>query len=187
MVRVFLTPSKTVCPARLPTYLFCKPTRYHIILKSFQMTNLLFLMRSICISLGINESLGTSEPQAHSSASLDHMRTYAGVYYLVTMVFTTNKKHDAFMNTSYLTHCCRTLEDKMEYPSDQLAVLLVRTQQISQSISMTLAFRNNNLPMTIIVQSFQHEIDQLRASIVAADQNDRTYMNLETTPNEPVD
>lgn len=148
--------------------------RYHIILKSFQMTNILFLMRSICVSLGINESLESSKPQAHSSASLDQMRTYAGVYYLVTMVFTTNKKHDAFMNTSYLAHCCRILEEKMEYPGDQLVVLLVRTQQISQSISMTLAFCNNSLPLTIIVKSFQHEIDQLRASIAAADQHDGT-------------
>lgn len=102
------------------------------------------------------------------------MRTYAGVYYLVTMVFTTNKKHDAFMNTSYLSHCCQILEEKMEYPSDQLVVLLVRTQQISQSISMTLAFRNNSLPLTIIVKSFQHEIDQLRASVAAANQDDGT-------------
>lgn len=139
------------------------------------MTNLLFLMRSICISLGINESLGLTEPQAHSPTSMDQMRTYAGVYYLVTMIFTTNKKHDAFMNTSYLAHCCRILEEKMEYPTDQLAVFLVRTQQILQSISMTLAFRNNSLPLTIIVKSFQHEIDQLQASIAAANQNDSTY------------
>lgn len=148
---------------------------YHVILKSFQMTNLLFLMRSICVSLGIHESLPSSAPQLHTSASLDQMRTYAGVYYVVTMVFTTNKKHDAFMNTTYLAHCCRVLEEEMEYPSDQLVVFLVRTQQLWQSISMTLAFRNNSLPLTLIVKSFQHEIDQLRASVAGANQNDGTF------------
>lgn len=86
-----------------------------------------------------------------------------------TMVFTTNKKPDAFMNTTYLDHCCRILEEKMEYPTDQLVVLLVRTQQLSQSISMTLAFRNNrdSLPLPLIIQSFQHEIRQLRNKIPA--------------------
>lgn len=83
------------------------------------------------------------------------------------MVFTTNKKPDAFMNTTYLDHCCRVLEERREYPTDQLVVLLVRTQQIAQSISMTLAFRNNrdSLPLSLIVQSFQHEIRQLKDAI----------------------
>lgn len=147
---------------------------YHVILKSFQMTNLLFLMRSICVSLGINESSLPSS-SAPTSASLERMRTYAGLYYLVTMVFTTNKKHDAFMNTSYLAHCCQILEEQREYPSDQLVVFLVRTQQLWQSISTTLASRTNSLPLTIIVKSFQHEIDQLRASVAAANQNDGTF------------
>lgn len=83
------------------------------------------------------------------------------------MVFTTNKKPDAFMNTTYLDYCCRILEERMEYPTDALVVLLVRTQQLSQSISMTLAFRNtkDSLPLSLIVQSFQHEIRQLRNTI----------------------
>lgn len=80
------------------------------------------------------------------------------------MVFTTNKKPDAFMNTTYLDHCCQVLEERMEYPTDQLVVLLVRTQQLSQSISMTLAFRNpkDNLPLCLVIQSFEHEIRKLR-------------------------
>lgn len=83
------------------------------------------------------------------------------------MLFTTNKKPDALMNTTYLDDCCRVLEDEMEYPTDQLLVLLVRTQHLSRSVSMTLAFRNpkDSLPLSIIVQSFQHEISQLRQTI----------------------
>lgn len=102
-------------------------------------------------------------------ASLEQMRAFTGVYYLVTMVFTTNKKPDAFMNVTYLDHCCRTLEARMEYPSDHLAVLLVRTQRLSQSISMTLALRNrDSMPLSLIVQSFQHEIRQLKIAVPEA-------------------
>lgn len=59
------------------------------------MTNFLFLMRSLCISLGINESQGCTKQQQSSSASLEQMRAFIGVYYLVTTVFTTSKKTDA--------------------------------------------------------------------------------------------
>lgn len=52
----------------------------------------------------------------------------------------------------------------MEYESDQLAVNLVRVQQLSQSIAMTLTSRKkvDGMPLAIIVQTFEHEIDQLR-------------------------
>lgn len=80
-------------------------------------------------------------------------------------IFTTNKKPDAFMNTSYLQSCCRVIEEKMEYPTDELIAYLIRTQQLSQSISMTLAFRNNSLPLSMMIKSFQEQIGQLRASI----------------------
>lgn len=51
--------------------------------KSFQLTNLLFLMRSICVSLGFNESQEFSKQQEHTVASLEQMRAFTGVYYLV--------------------------------------------------------------------------------------------------------
>ncbi|CAN8096408.1 unnamed protein product [Discula destructiva] len=133
--------------------------------QSFQLTNLLFLMRSICVSLGFNESQAVAKHT--ESPSLEYMRAFTGVYYLVTMVFTTAKKADAFMNTTYIDHCCQILEDSLEYPSDRLLVLLVRTQQLSQSISTTLAFRNHtdSLPLSLVVQSFRHQIRQLKETI----------------------
>lgn len=51
--------------------------------KSFQLTNLLFLMRSICVSLGFNESQEFSKQQEHTVADLEQMRAFTGVYYLV--------------------------------------------------------------------------------------------------------
>lgn len=69
------------------------------------------------------------------------------------------------MNTSYLEWCCRVIEEKMEYPTDEFIAYLIRTQQLSQSISMTLAFRNTSLPLSMIIKSFQEQIGQLRASI----------------------
>lgn len=48
---------------------------------------------------------------------------------------------------------------------EEVAVYLIRTQQLSQSISMTLVFRSTGLPLLMIVQGFREQIDQLRASI----------------------
>ncbi|POS71250.1 hypothetical protein DHEL01_v210357 [Diaporthe helianthi] len=137
---------------------------WHVKLQSFQITNLLYLMRSMCVSLGFSESQAMND-QEHDSTSLEQKRAFTGVYYLVTMIFTTNKKPDAFMNTSYLESCCRVIEEKMEYPTDEFIAYLIRTQQLSQSISMTLAFRNASLPLTMIIKGFQEQIAQLRASI----------------------
>ncbi|KAI7778152.1 hypothetical protein LA080_002578 [Diaporthe eres] len=138
---------------------------FHVKLQSFQITNLLYLMRSTCVSLGFSESQEAMNNQEHDSTSLEQKRAFTGVYYLVTMIFTTNKKPDAFMNTSYLESCCRVIEEKMEYPTDELIAYLIRTQQLSQSISMTLAFRNTSLPLSMMIKSFQEQIGQLRASI----------------------
>ncbi|KAL1852818.1 hypothetical protein Daus18300_012062 [Diaporthe australafricana] len=138
---------------------------FHVKLQSFQITNLLYLMRSMCVSLGFSESQEAMKHQEHDSTSLEQKRAFTGVYYLVTMIFTTNKKPDAFMNTTYLESCCRVIEEKMEHPTDELIAFLIRTQQLSQSISMTLAFRNTSLPLSMIIKSFQEQIGQLRVSI----------------------
>lgn len=142
-------------------------TRFHSNSNSFQLTNLLFLVRSICVSFGFKDSQRSTRPQTHDSASLERMRTYAGAYYLVTMTFTTNKSYDAFMNMDYVTECWQALEEHMEYPTDRLAVLLVRTQQLSQSIAMTLNLRNNDssLPLHTIIASFETQIEILRDSV----------------------
>lgn len=55
--------------------------------KSFQLTNLLFLSRSICVSLGFNESQAFSKQQDHTVTDLEQMRAFAGVYYLVVSSF----------------------------------------------------------------------------------------------------
>ncbi|KAK4123769.1 hypothetical protein N657DRAFT_573578 [Parathielavia appendiculata] len=110
---------------------------YHYNLDNFQMVNLLFLARSITLSLGSAEVKGFPGDGRYSSELLELMRAFAGTYYLVTITFTTNKRPDALMNnmnTSYLATCCQALHSQMEYPTDELAVHLVRTQQLSQSI-----------------------------------------------------
>lgn len=52
-------------------------------------------MRSMCVSLGLNDLQESAKQMKPSSASLEQMRAFVGVYYQVTMVFTTSKKHDA--------------------------------------------------------------------------------------------
>ncbi len=49
------------------------------------------------------------------------------------------------MDTAYLTTCCQALHGQMEYPTDELAVHLVRAQQLAQSIVQVSA-RYNAIP-----------------------------------------
>ncbi|KAB5570063.1 hypothetical protein GE09DRAFT_957073, partial [Coniochaeta sp. 2T2.1] len=149
---------------------------FHYNLNSFQMTNLLYMARSICMSLGLNEKgqgvKQSENPADYSSQALEHMRAFAGTYYLVTVIFTTNKKPDCLMNTAYLDFCCRILEARMECPNDDLLVWLVRVQQLAQSISLTLAFRANpsvpqTLPMNLIMKSLQQQLEAFKQSVPA--------------------
>ncbi|KAK4456185.1 hypothetical protein QBC34DRAFT_287132 [Podospora aff. communis PSN243] len=148
---------------------------YHYNLNSFQMTNLLYLARSMCVGLGFSELQGTKESNDHSSEYLERMRAFAGVYYLVTVIFTTNKKPDGLMGTTYLEECCRTLESRMEYPTDGILVWLVRAQQLSQSICLALAFHNAGVsvfigqtePLQSVIERFEQQIETFRHSIPA--------------------
>ncbi|KAK4242585.1 protein priB [Achaetomium macrosporum] len=135
---------------------------YHYNLNSFQMINLLFLARSITTSLRATE-LKTLEDGKYASESLEHMRAFAGTYYLVTITFTTNKRPDALMNTSYLATCCLALHNQMEYATDELVVHLVRAQQLSQSISQAFARRKatpgeNQIPQAAFIQGLLERI-----------------------------
>ena len=58
--------------------------RYLYNLNSFQITNLLFLTRSIAMSLGFTESQAWTKQTEHTSGCLEQMRAFAGTYYLVT-------------------------------------------------------------------------------------------------------
>ncbi|UNI14177.1 hypothetical protein JDV02_000834 [Purpureocillium takamizusanense] len=140
---------------------------FHFALKSSQVTNLLFLARSMCVNLS-SMSYG-SEDEESKYGNLDHLRAYAGTYYLNTLVFTTNKRIDVFMNTTQLDTCCRVLENTMEFPTDEYLVKLVKVQQLAQTISLTMAFDPAmpamSLPLTMVVESFQDQLDTFRATL----------------------
>ncbi|KAK3333658.1 hypothetical protein B0T19DRAFT_440404 [Cercophora scortea] len=144
---------------------------YHYNLNSFQMTNLLFLARSICSSLGFTESQSATMQREQTSDSLEQMRAFAGTYYLVTVTFTTNKKPDALMNTSYLEACCFVLEREMEYDTDEILVWLVRAQQLAQAISWRLALcsnpdiQPNSSPLPMVIKGFQEQLRTFRNSL----------------------
>lgn len=73
------------------------------------------------------------------------------------------------MNASHLETCCSVLESMKQYPSDELLVKLVKIQQLAQAISSTMAFDSNQaptrLPLLMVVESFQSQLDAFRASI----------------------
>ncbi|TEA19335.1 hypothetical protein C8034_v000745 [Colletotrichum sidae] len=161
---------------------------YHYNINSFQLTNLIFLARGMCISLGFKENpisvkgkdkgimIDVQSPEAGRKTAeqrptrLELMRAFAGCYYLNTLVFTTNKRPDAFMNTTYLESCCRQIQDAMEYPSDELLVQLFTIQQLAQTISLTIgaestSFQSLQLPLTMVVRSFQQQLDIFKSSL----------------------
>ncbi|KAK1751659.1 protein priB [Echria macrotheca] len=155
-------------------------TWYHYNLNSFQMTNLLYLARAMCANLGFSELQGTKEPKSFSSECLERMRAFAGTYYLVTIVFTTNKKPDGLMGTTYLEECCLTLEASMEYPTDEFLVWLVRAQQLSQSICLALAFRHAGVlgqePIMSVIERFKQQIQAYRATVPLAIKENATLI-----------
>lgn len=73
------------------------------------------------------------------------------------------------MNTIYLDKCCTILEQAKQLESDEFLVKLVRVQQLAQTISLTVAMEPDQqamqLPMTIVVQSFQDQLASLQASL----------------------
>ncbi|KAK0711171.1 hypothetical protein B0H67DRAFT_278024 [Lasiosphaeris hirsuta] len=145
---------------------------YHYSLNSFQMTNLLFLARSMCNGLGFSELQGPPQLGDLSSECLERMRAFAGTYYIVTVTFTTNKKPDGLMGTTYLEECCWALEKAMEYPTDRILVWLIRAQQLSQRICLALAFRNAGLnlepietPLIDVISRLEQQISTLKSSL----------------------
>ncbi|KAI6781088.1 Transcriptional regulator-like protein [Emericellopsis cladophorae] len=137
---------------------------FHHALGSSRLTNLLFLLRSVALGLELSgKAVG-----ADGERDLDALRAYAGVYYLNTLVFTTNKRTEVLMNTSQLDQCCTILEEAQQFESDALLVKLVRIQQLAQSISLTVFVEPGQqpmqLPMTMVVRSFQDQINSLRQS-----------------------
>ncbi|KAG5912889.1 hypothetical protein E4U42_001739 [Claviceps africana] len=84
-------------------------------------------------------------------------------------VFTANKKRDVLMHTHQLDYCCKVIEATMEYPSDEYLIQLVKVQQLAQTISMTMAGDGMappmSLPLVMVIQSFQDQLDTFRASL----------------------
>lgn len=98
---------------------------------------------------------------------------------VVPSVFTTNKKPDGLMGTTYLEECCSTLETRMEYPTDGLLVWLVRAQQLSQSICLALAFRNAGVlgqePLASVIGRFEQQIQAYRDRVPLVVKDDRKF------------
>lgn len=145
------------------------PPRYHHSLKSTRVVSILFLARSICLNLELG--LGGKEQWLDrlEDGDLDHLRAYAGTYYLNTVAFTTNKRVDVLMHTSFLESCCTVLETANREPSDALLVQLVRVQEIAQSIAHTVIVDPSQqvmqLPLMMVVQSFQSQLESLRQAL----------------------
>ncbi|KAM3561191.1 hypothetical protein ARSEF4850_003326 [Beauveria asiatica] len=139
---------------------------YQYAVKGHQLTNLLFLARSMCVNL----SSPNCEPLPSDArySQLDPLRAYTATYYINTIVFATNKKTDVFMNTSHVELCLKTLDNAAEYPSDAFLVKLVKSQQIAQNIALAMSFDPSQpmqLPIPVLVQTFQDQIKSFRETL----------------------
>ncbi|KAL9941940.1 hypothetical protein ACHAQF_003419 [Verticillium nonalfalfae] len=155
---------------------------FHYNMNSYQLTNLLYLARSMCVTLGARDAQVGLTPTEAAARRLEYMRAFLGCYYLNALVFTTNKRPDAFMNTTYLDGCCKAVEDEAEHASDVLLVKLFRIQQLAQTISLTLgadsaAFPSMQVPLTMVVQSFQQQLDLFKSTLPAAVQTNATLLS----------
>lgn len=65
----------------------------------------------------------------------------------------------------------------MQYPSDMFLVKLVQVQQLAQSISLAMSTESgqspSRLPLTMVVQSFEVQIESFRASLSIEFRNNR--------------
>ncbi|KAK4069946.1 uncharacterized protein Triagg1_6741 [Trichoderma aggressivum f. europaeum] len=147
---------------------------HNFALRSAQLTNMLFLARSMSVNTANTGCLcgatGTTGKDEIRWGELEYARAYVGTYYVNAIVFNTNKKMDAFMNTSQLDTFCNMLTSPGEYPSDIYLAKLVKIQMLSQSISMAMTFdptqpQPMQLPLTMVIQTFQEQIDAYRASL----------------------
>ncbi|KAM4060178.1 tRNA processing endoribonuclease [Hirsutella rhossiliensis] len=141
---------------------------FHFALKSSQTSHLLFLARSMCVNLNAMSYGSTVEDAKYGR--LDHLRAYAGMYYLNTLIFTTNKRNDVLMNTTQLDSYCKIIETTNEYPSDEYLIKLIRIQQLAQTISLTMAFdpatpAAMSLPLPMVIESFQDQLDTFRVTL----------------------
>jgi hypothetical protein len=59
--------------------------RFHYDLNSFQVTNLLYMMRSLCVGYGWSESQNADKLKKMGSSGLEQMRAYCGAYYTSTL------------------------------------------------------------------------------------------------------
>ncbi|KAH8198022.1 hypothetical protein TruAng_007797 [Truncatella angustata] len=145
---------------------------YHHGLTSFQVTNLLGLARSLCLSLGFNETwLGPKQMNCEAHR-LEQMRAYAGTYYLITSVFTTSRRPDALMSTAHLETICRALKDRVEHPTDELLVSMIKVQKLAHSICFMVQPGTGPalsvVPFMALMRCFKAQIESFKASLSVA-------------------
>lgn len=100
---------------------------------------------------------------------MEHIRAYTGVYYVNTLVLAATRRSDALMNTTYVDGCCSILEEVREYQSDGFLVQLVRVQQLTQHICNAmhtdLPYEPGQIPVAMMVHSFQAQLDTFRQNL----------------------
>jgi hypothetical protein len=81
------------------------------------------------------------------------------------------------MDPLHINIVCKIIEENMEYETDGLLIQLVRLQQLTQSISVTLAADSvanqvTQIPVMMVVRSYQQQLLSFKSALPYHLQND---------------
>ncbi|KAK5452023.1 hypothetical protein LTS15_007746 [Exophiala xenobiotica] len=149
-----------------------------------QLCNLTHLAMSVVSDLGLNKNVqqrlmgtfGTLKyfrpPERQiPKRSLDERRAFLGCFYVSTMVSVNARDFEPIRYSSYADECCRTLEERAEYPCDKYLVNLVRIMYMGSKIARSFTqdewdvSSGLSAPVGAYVRALDAEMQNLKAAL----------------------
>ncbi|KAH8807601.1 hypothetical protein F5884DRAFT_857175 [Xylogone sp. PMI_703] len=150
-------------------------------------TNLIHLAKALVANLGIDRWPGSAErrrfyfegnidsenPNCPALLrSTDERRALLGCLFLDALKRPiSHGKIDTIHYSSYVQNCLKVLEEKNEYPSDSIAVHLIRIQQVSQKINQIFpsdeprSMASTKTATIMCVKALQMELEAIKTSV----------------------
>lgn len=145
-----------------------------------QLMNMLHLAKALVVDLGLNHPVNSNvfcikvaadatnflhgskaETARHT---LDEQRALLGFYHINFKYMTGFRRLDPVVWTSHFENSCRSLEEADQYPSDRLAVALIRLDRLVERCSNDLK-PGSLMPIATFVKFFTEEFDQFRRNL----------------------
>ncbi|OCT49937.1 putative trna processing endoribonuclease protein [Cladophialophora carrionii] len=151
-----------------------------------QLTNLLHLIMSLMIDLGLNRQTAPrryAKPQREyfrmdgrgdnvAPRTLEERRTYLGCYCLTVVISMTARDFEPVRYTRYTEECCQLLSEAAEYPTDTYLVHVVRLLYLGDKVNRTFNQQEwdpsptISVPVGAAVKSMEAELLKLKPSVL---------------------